>query len=96
MTTKKRAKIDTAALTRVLERAMKIEGGPHNGSFWRDRTECMMDLMAARDCVPSMDIGALADFPDFDFVHDVLGIRRHMDRETAKLGGCFLPRCARG
>lgn len=29
-----------------------------------------------------------------DFLHDVLGIRRHMDRDTGKLLNCFLPRYA--
>lgn len=42
-----------------------------------------------------LDLERLAGFPDFDFAHDVYGIMRHMDRTTGKLGGCFLPRCAR-
>jgi hypothetical protein len=29
-----------------------------------------------------------------NFAHDICGIRRHIDRTTGKLGGCFLPRFA--
>ena len=29
-----------------------------------------------------------------DFLHDVCGINKHLDRETGKLQDCFLPRYA--
>jgi hypothetical protein len=29
---------------------------------------------------------------DFEFVHDILGIRKHIDRKTGKLDGLFSPR----
>ncbi len=31
----------------------------------------------------------------FDFAHDVLGISRHVDRKTGKMGRKFLPRYAK-
>lgn len=34
----------------------------------------------------------LLDAEANDFAHDILGIRRHLDRETGKLQDCFLPR----
>lgn len=30
----------------------------------------------------------------FNFVHDIAGIMRHLDRETGQLKNCFLPRFA--
>jgi len=41
-----------------------------------------------------LNLAALADAPDGDFIHDLFGIRRHLDRNTGTLGGCFLPRYA--
>jgi hypothetical protein len=54
----------------------------------------IMDLTAAHNDTP-MDLALLLSFPSFDFVHDVLGIQRHINRETGTLEDCFLPRCAR-
>ncbi|MDF1565302.1 MAG: hypothetical protein P1V51_19855 [Deltaproteobacteria bacterium] len=36
----------------------------------------------------------LAAASDYDLLHDVTGIHNHLDRETGKLTGCFLPRYA--
>lgn len=32
---------------------------------------------------------------DLTFIHDVGGIHRHLQRWDGKLGGCFVPRCAK-
>lgn len=32
---------------------------------------------------------------EYDFLHDVLGIARHLDRNSGALRDCFLPRFAR-
>jgi uncharacterized protein DUF6874 len=42
-----------------------------------------------------IDLQKLLDAPDFDFSHDIFGIRRHLDRHTGELGDCFVPRYAR-
>lgn len=34
----------------------------------------------------------LLEADDFNFVHDVTGIIRHINRQTGKLENCFLPR----
>jgi hypothetical protein len=61
-----------------------------------DRLSLMMDLTAChangnplrlRDLVETED--------DFSFVHDVGGIRRHINRDTGKLENCFSPRFSR-
>lgn len=62
-----------------------------------DQMNVVMDLAAANGVNGNspIDLDTLLVSSDFDFSHDVFGIMRHMDRETGKLGGCFLPRCAR-
>lgn len=54
-----------------------------------------MDVTATHANGCPLDLDRLLAFPDFDFAHDVFGIRRHIDRNTGKLGDCFVPRCAR-
>ncbi len=53
----------------------------------------LMDLDACNSNGTPMDFEKLLAAPEFDFMHDILGIRRHMDRETGKLKDFFLPRC---
>jgi hypothetical protein len=53
-----------------------------------------MDITAAHANGCPLDLGKLLNFGDGDFAHDISGIRYHIDRETGKLGDCFLPRCA--
>lgn len=60
-----------------------------------DMLTACMDLEACFHTagVP-LDLQKLLDAGDGNFGHDVFGIRRHMNRETGKLEGAFLPRCA--
>jgi hypothetical protein len=53
-----------------------------------------MDLTACHlnGCPLRLEDMAKAD--DFNFAHDVLGIRRHLNRETGQLEDCFVPRFA--
>ncbi|KKK55056.1 hypothetical protein LCGC14_3078450, partial [marine sediment metagenome] len=41
-----------------------------------------------------LDLARFLEGPDFDFAHDVWGIRNHLNRETGQLENCFLPRYA--
>lgn len=50
-----------------------------------------MDIGAAH-LVDAIDLEGLLGASDSDFVHDVFGIRRFMDRKTGKLTGHFSPR----
>jgi len=54
-----------------------------------------MDLSACHANGCPLDFEKLLAAPDFDFIHDVLGIRRHLDRATGNLMDCFVPRCAK-
>jgi hypothetical protein len=53
-----------------------------------------MDLTACHANGCPMDFETLLSAPDADFVHDVGGIHRYIDRTTGRLGDCFVPRCA--
>lgn len=58
-----------------------------------DATTMTMDLSAVHISCP-LDLLGLLGADDFNFAHDMFGIRRHMNRDTGKLENCFLPRCA--
>lgn len=75
----------------VLERALSLF---KHISVWKEPMTLELDLLAAHAQVP-MDFQVLAEFPDSDFNHDILGIHKHIDRETGKLRDCFVPRCAK-
>jgi hypothetical protein len=57
--------------------------------------DMMMDLDACHSNGCPLDLAKLLRAPDFDFVHDVAGIFRHIDRSTGKIQDCFLPRCSK-
>lgn len=58
------------------------------------RLTILMDLDHTDRQVP-LDADKFLAFDDANFAHDMLGIRRHMNREAGLLTGCFLPRCAK-
>lgn len=61
------------------------------------RMSLMMDICAADGVNGNrhINLSALIEADDFNFYHDLSGIVRHMDRETGKLTGLFVPRFAR-
>jgi hypothetical protein len=62
---------------------------------WERRTDdCVMDLIACHANGNPMDFAKLLAADDFNLMHDVAGIARHMDFQTGKLLGHFSPRCS--
>jgi hypothetical protein len=60
-----------------------------------DRMSLMMDLEACHSNGCSLDLISMHEAAsDFDLVHDVGGIRQHLDRETGQLRDFFMPRYA--
>lgn len=59
-----------------------------------ERINLVMDLLAADGVNGNrpLDWGRLIAADDFNFMHDIGGICRHMDRETGVLGDHFTPR----
>ena len=54
----------------------------------------MMDIAAVHCNGTPLKLMSLRDADDFNFVHDVFGIYRHLNRQTGKLEDCFVPRFA--
>lgn len=62
---------------------------------YTDDQHWRMNLIACNTNGTPMDFDKLLHAPDFDFIHDLYGIEKHLDKETGKLTGYFLPRCAK-
>lgn len=58
------------------------------------RIDRMIDLEKAWQEF-GLDLDALLAADSGNFLHDVAGIHRHMDRTTGKMGDCFVPRFSR-
>lgn len=81
---------ETALILAVTKRFEAIIGAQRV-----DRLSTLMDLEACHCNGTPLDLIALHECAsDADLVHDVAGIARHIDRETGRLGGHFLPRYA--
>ena len=53
-----------------------------------------MDITVAHLNGCPLDLRGLHDSANFNLVHDLFGIRRHLDRTTGKLSELFVPRYA--
>lgn len=85
---------ETAAISRIAKRAKREF--PNSVSV----IDVTMDLAATHANGCPLDLEKLERAPDFDFAHDIMGIRRHLDRDDnsptgGKLLNCFVPRCAK-
>lgn len=59
-----------------------------------DQLTVALELMECHNKVCPLKLEALAEADDFNLMHDVSGIFRHMDSKAGKLNDCFLPRYA--
>ncbi len=66
--------------------------GPKSRTHWYEPQTMTMDLIAVNANGCRMDFERMLAADDVNFIHDVAGIARHIDRKTGKLGGCFMPR----
>lgn len=57
-------------------------------------TAMLADVEACHCNGTRLDLQKLLKVPDPIFSHDILGIRRNIDRRTGKIGNHFRPRCA--
>lgn len=75
-------------IEKIAKRALELE--------LNDDSQCvMMDIQAVHCNDVKLDLQKLLDADNFNFAHDVCGIRRHIDTSTGKLTKCFLPRCTK-
>ena len=56
--------------------------------------DILMDVDACHSNGCPLQLQALLDADDFNFAHDVFGIRRNINRQTGQLMNCFWPRYA--
>lgn len=82
-------KKDIKLIQEITDRAMRISDA--NGLEYR-RQDAEMDIAATHCNGNPLRLEALLAADEFNFAHDIFGIRYHLNRETGKLGGHFLPR----
>ncbi len=82
-------KKDARLITRIAARAVAAAAmaGWHYAP-----SDAEMDLTACHRNGCPLDLAALAEADDFNFSHDVFGIRRHLNRKTGLLMDFFTPR----
>lgn len=74
----------------IIKRAMNRKGSIHLTPLELD-----MDLCAVHCNGCPLDLEGLLQAPESDFVHDIMGIRQHLNRDTGELTGGFFPRYAK-
>ena len=57
-----------------------------------ERNAIVMDITATHANGTPLRLEALLGADEFNFAHDIFGIRQHLDRETGRLDSRFLPR----
>lgn len=72
-------------IDRIAERAVKTMKG-------FDRLHVEMNITACHSNGCPLDLHKLLFADDFNFMHDICGIDKHINKETGELGGCFVPR----
>lgn len=85
-------KEETESIDKIAHRAAKL-ANELTGGDWK-MFDFLMDIQACHLNGCPLDLDLLLSFPNFDFSHDVFGIRKHINRNTGKLENCFKPRCA--
>lgn len=80
---------DAKLIDRIARRAADMVK-QHTSSF--NQVHCAMDITAVHVNGNPLDLAQLAESEDMHFVHDVWGIRRHINRSTGQLENDFSPR----
>lgn len=80
---------DEEIISKITDRAMALAA---KAKIVYPRLDCEMDLIACHLNAQPLRLADLLKADDFNFAHDVFGIKRHIDRETAQLRDFFSPR----
>lgn len=75
---------DSMTIGRIVDRASEVFAGA-------PKMTIMMDISACHISNP-LRLEDLLGADEFNFMHDVLGIYRHIDRDTGALKNSFSPR----
>lgn len=79
---------------RIVRIARRGRAALRDHGISRDQMSIEMDLSACHANGCPLDLRKLEEADDFNLVHDLLGIARHLDHATGALRGHFHPRCA--
>lgn len=82
---------DSDAIWRISRRAMKLYK-KHDEDV--EQQEIQMDLTACHNHGCPLDLERMEGADDFNLMHDISGINRHLNREDGSLMNHFLPRFA--
>lgn len=90
-------KPETLTIAKIVDRAQALFAREDRQL---DRMSAMMDITACHANGCPLDLDRLLAADDFNLLHDVLGIARHLDRDdtsptAGQLLDCFLPRFAK-
>ena len=72
---------------KIADRVASMPGGET-----LDRVSLMMDIEACHSNGCKLKLQELLEADYSNFMHDINGIQRHMDRKTGELLDCFSPR----
>lgn len=86
-------KEESAIIRKIADRADKIF---LPNFIEQTKLETIMDLSACHANGCPLRLQELLDADEFNFAHDVCGIRRHINRTTGQLEDCFMPRFSKG
>ena len=78
--------VDLSLIHEITKRYVKMTGNRIN------QMTVEMDISACHISGNPLDLEGLLNAEDFDFIHDIGGIRVNIDRETGELKNCFYPR----
>lgn len=84
-------------IERIADRAQEagLCRGERKPRHWYERLTLIMDLAATNANGCPMDFERMLAADDFNFLHDIAGIARHINRRTGLMDHRFLPRFAR-
>ncbi len=82
---------DAALISQIVDRVEELSLAQGHSL---DRLSTTMDLTAVHANGCPLDLAKLAAADNFNLLHDVFGIARHLDRKTGKLRDFFDPRCS--
>lgn len=80
-------KINTDLVIKIANRASKI--------YSVDRFVFILDITYCIEGGCNLDLNGLLNTDETNFSHDIVGIHNNLNRQTKKLGNCFVPRFAK-
>lgn len=85
------SKFEVGIINQIANRAVAMA---NNYGVAYDKMTAFMDIDACHSSGMPLQLGALLEADEANFAHDVFGIRRHINRRTGQIEGCFVPRFA--